>query len=502
MKPQFRREFRSWPLVAIICLLFLTNITYPVQAQRNDNWAKRLEHKAHRIGEFYYVGLQQVAEALGTHTYYSNKVRKAILYVGDAKITVTAFNPFVLVGSRVLQMPTPAKYDKNDIQLPVKFFLPLLQQVVRGEIDVDSPAVANRTLPVNIEGVSVEDKANGTLIRVRTLAKFKKSSLSTRYSRRWLYVDILGGSIDPKTFVALDQSDLVKKIVPIQMTQMVQLSFRLGHEIDIADLKIVEKDGELLLSIPGTGHLSSSMIERLKNDQEKWRINTIIIDPGHGGRDPGTIGQSGVKEKDVVLGIAKRLKRLLSRKMKVKVLMTRDDDKYISLKERTQFANKNNGKLFISIHANWNRNSSVTGAATYFLGLAKTDEALEISQRENAVIHYDDGDAQGELNDEQIILASMAQNSYNKESQDFAAMIQQEIGAHTKLRDRGIKQAGFYVMVGASMPNVLIETGFMSNKHEERMIKSAKVQNKIADAIYRSVKKFKEKYEWNARSGS
>jgi len=470
-----------------------------VIAQPTD-WQQKIEKRAVRFNDgFNYIGLQQIAGILGSNrTFYSNKTRKAILYVGDEKITVTAFNPFVILGARVLQMPAPTTYKKNDIHVPVKFFIPILKQVL-GEEDQPIIIDENRNLPVNIEGVSVEDKANGTLIRIRTLAEFNIKDVSTRYSRRWLYVDILGGNIDPQSFISLNESNLIKTILPVQQTQMLQLSFQMRKEIPIADVKALKQEKEIWLSIPGSENVSNEVVERLKNDRAKWRIDKIIIDPGHGGRDPGTIGHSGTYEKDVVLGIGKRLRDLIEKNLfDVQALMTRENDEYISLEGRTQFANKNEGKLFISIHANWNRSKEVKGAATYFLGLAKTDEALEISQRENAVIKYDEGDRPGHLTDEQIILATMAQNSYNKESQDIAALIQDEIASNTSLRNRGVKQAGFYVMVGASMPNVLVETAFMSNKKEEKWLNTASFQQKIAKAIFESIQKFKKKYEWVA----
>jgi N-acetylmuramoyl-L-alanine amidase len=293
---------------------------------------------------------------------------------------------------------------------------------------------------------------------------------------------------------------LVREIVPVQLDQMATITFKLNKDISGMDLHVTHHSNELLVSIP-KGKVSPDLLKKLKNDREKWLIDKIVIDPGHGGRDPGTIGVRGSYEKDVVLGIAKKLKELLEKKLKVQVFMTRGNDTYISLKERTQFANEKQAKLFISIHANWNRNSKLKGASTYFLGLAKSDEAVEIAQRENEVIKYDDGAQNSGLSEENIILATMAQNAYNKESQDLANMIQESLAKHTGLRNRGVKQAGFYVMVGASMPNVLIETAFMSNKKEERWLKSSSFQQKVAQGIYESVKEFKRKYELTIQAG-
>lgn len=485
--------------------IFILTLNFPfLSYSQNFDWENAIQSKSRKIdGDFYFAGLEEIAEVLNAHTYYSNKVRKAILYLGEKKVTVTAHNPFVLSGRKVLQMPVSTKYANGDILVPVKFFVPILKLILSNSITdkLNGATLDGIATEVNIFGVQVEEKANGTLIRVSTLDAFDKANISTRYSRKWLYLDILGGKINRRSFFTKVDPGLVSKVVPVQLEQMVQLSFQLKRDISGKEFNSSQRANEIWVSIPAKESLSSDIIKKLKDDQKKWRIDKIVIDPGHGGRDPGTIGHNGIYEKNVVLAIAKRLKKLLEKKLDVEVLMTRETDKYVSLKERTQFANKKQGKLFISIHANWNRNSKVTGATTYFLGLAKSEESLEIAQRENAVIKYDNGNSHyNTFSDEQIILAAMAQNSYNKESQDFAAMIQEKLKERSGIRDRGVKQAGFYVLVGASMPNVLVETAFMSNRREERLLNSRSFQEKVATAIFESIKKFKEKYEWTMKT--
>ncbi len=485
--------------VALLFFCFLFTLSSPfVSANETQKWLRTLQDKAKRVdGDFYYISVQDIAETFNVNTYYSNKVHKAILYFGEQKITVSAFNPFILIDKYVIQLPVATTYYRGDIYLPIKFFTPVLYQLLSS--DATDQFIVKDLISSNILSVQVQDKANGTLFRIATKAGFKSKNISTRYSRKWLYIDVLGGRLDSLNIAQKIESLLVNEFVPIQQEEMVQLSFRLNKDISEKEIKTSYGKDEILISIPG--RIDSDLIKRLKEDQEKWRIDKIVIDPGHGGKDPGTIGVSGAYEKNVVLGVAKRLKKLLEKNLDVEVLMTRDDDTYLSLKERTQFANKNQGKLFISIHANWNRNSKVNGSATYFLGLAKSEESLEISQRENSVIKYEDGNSHfDDFTEEQIILATMAQNSYNKESQDFASMLQEEIHKNTGLRNRGIKQAGFYVMIGASMPNILVETGFMSNKKEERLLKKTSFQGKMAQAIFKSVKSFKEKYEWSMAS--
>ncbi len=483
-------------IIVVIALFYILPLSSFAQ---NGDWERRINNKAHKIdGHFNFVSLQDVAEALNAQTYYSNKARKAVLTLGVERITITAYNPYVVIGQGVLQMPINTQYSKGELFVPVKFFIPILKHVLQnsgaGNNNISESDLIKQG--VNITGVQVVEKTNGTLIRVNTLTKFNKSGISTRYSRRWLYVDILNGKVSDKYFSAKIDTGLVKRVVPVQSEQLVQLSFQLNKDISSKDMFVTQHENEIWISIPTKNNLSRNIIEKLKSDKEKWKIDKIVIDPGHGGRDPGTIGRSGVYEKDIVLSIAKRLKKLLVKKLKIDVFMTRDKDKYISLKERTQLANKKGGKLFISIHANWNRNSQVKGATTYFLGLAKSDEALEIAQLENAAIKYEaDEKNYTQYNDESIILATMAQNDYNKESQDFAAVVQKALNKNTGINDRGIQQAGFYVLVGASMPNVLIETAFVSNRKEERLLKSSSFQQKVAQAIFESIKTFKVKYE-------
>jgi N-acetylmuramoyl-L-alanine amidase len=180
--------------------------------------------------------------------------------------------------------------------------------------------------------------------------------------------------------------------------------------------------------------------------------------------------------------------------------MTRDTDVFVGLKERTQYTNTNGGKLFISIHANANESRSVRGFTIYFLGVGKTQTAVEVAQKENSVITYEKTpEAYEGYQDFDYILNEIALNSYIKESQDFATMVNGSMNRFTKIPDQGVHQAGFYVLIGASMPNILVETAFLSNVHEERLLKTNSFQQKIAEAICESIENFKKRYEKEIR---
>lgn len=238
--------------------------------------------------------------------------------------------------------------------------------------------------------------------------------------------------------------------------------------------------------------------KKLSKESQKWALDVIVIDAGHGGKDPGTIGVSGVKEKDVTLAIAKKLGEFIRKNMpQTKVVFTRDDDRFVELYRRGQIANEQGGKLFISIHCNSmpTKPSPSNGCETYILRPGRNDDAVRVANRENAAVKFENNQGQyKELTKEQFIVVNMAQSAFVKFSEQFATMIEQEVSKNTKMVNRGVSQAGFFVLVGASMPNVLFETGFLSNTNEEKILASAKGQENIAKGMFQAVKRYAEKY--------
>ena len=229
----------------------------------------------------------------------------------------------------------------------------------------------------------------------------------------------------------------------------------------------------------------------LRSKKEKWEFKTIVIDAGHGGKDPGAVGYKGTKEKDIALDVAKRLEKKLSKNMNVKVVMTRDEDVFLRLSERTKIANESNGNLFISIHTNAAEDRRASGFETFLIGPNKNEAAVRVAARENAVLELE-GTTGKKLTNEDLIQATIAQSAFASKSEQFASMVQQEIKKRVQSRDRGVKQAGFYVLMGASMPNVLVELGFISNPSEEKKLRSPQYRDQLATAIYRAVEQYKK----------
>jgi len=220
------------------------------------------------------------------------------------------------------------------------------------------------------------------------------------------------------------------------------------------------------------------------------RKRIIVIDAGHGGTDPGAVGPNGTKEKDINLAIAYRLKDLLDKDDNFEVILTRKDDVFIPLAERTNIANENNADLFISLHCNASINRDTNGFEVYFLSEKATDsEAAATAALENAVIELE-GKPTKKLAKLQQMLWSMTVNEYINDSAELCSFIASETPSRVKIPNRGVKQASFYVLRGAQMPGVLVESAFISNYAEESKLNSGKFQTAVADSVYEGIVKY------------
>jgi len=219
-------------------------------------------------------------------------------------------------------------------------------------------------------------------------------------------------------------------------------------------------------------------------------VSRIIIDPGHGGRDYGAPGYlRGVHEKDVVLQIARRLAKMIRQELNYEAYLTRDRDKFLTLEERTAIANTKNADLFISIHTNSHKDRRAYGIETYFLNLATDDDAIRVAAMENAT-------STKNISDLQTILSDLMQNAKINESSRLAGYVQTSVVRHLKnkrwsrIKDKGVKQAPFYVLLGAQMPAILVETGFISNPRECKRLVSPKYQQRLCEAIIQGIRTY------------
>lgn len=264
-------------------------------------------------------------------------------------------------------------------------------------------------------------------------------------------------------------------------------------------LPIESRDDNLFLPISKLSLLLSSGFglqtdigdNQIKIYEGRRIIETIVIDPGHGGRDPGAVGLNKTLEKDIVLEIALMTARKLE-KAGINCILTRDTDIFIPLMERTQIANQSGADLFVSIHLNAYTNRDVNGAEVFFLSPARTDWERAVEARENSVIEFEERPLGEDL---ETILWDLAQTEHLSESKRLSAYILESILKKTKVESRGVKQANFFVLRGAYMPSVLVEVDFLSHPKLEKRFNCPDFQRKAALGITDGIKQFKLAYE-------
>jgi N-acetylmuramoyl-L-alanine amidase len=218
------------------------------------------------------------------------------------------------------------------------------------------------------------------------------------------------------------------------------------------------------------------------------KINRVVIDPGHGGHDQGTEGPKGLLEKDLVLDVAKRVGKLIEDRLSAEVIYTRTDDTFIPLEGRTELANEKKADLFLSIHANSSPYRAISGIETFYLNFTVDKEALDVATRENAT-------SQKSVFELRDIVQKISLHDKAEESHEFALRVQSALYALAAknspgARNRGVKKAPFVVLIGANMPSVLAEIGFISNPREEALMKRPEYRQKVAEALFHGISKY------------
>lgn len=467
-----------------------------------------------------YVSLDDLADGLGLRTFELKSTGKLSVYSNTGSLLFTPSNSFVVVSSKgetqVMQMPLPTLLANGKMYAPAEYVDEYLSRIMQGTVEYDdqnpefdfTPATVG--LPP-ITGIQVQQKANGAVIEIgmKSLPKAYEASITSGGlggEPDMLYVTLMPASADVQVLDSLPATGVYSQVIAIQNPNSVQLSFRLKQKYTSKQVLVDSTNNTVLVALYSHADVQSIVAEelrqKLENEKKNWKLNVIVIDPGHGGKDPGTIGVHGTEEKNVALAIGLDVRRDLHKALpKVKVVMTRDKDVFVPLDKRGEIANDAGGKLFISIHCNSmpTKPNPMNGVETYFLRPGKTAEAIRIAAQENAAIKYEnDYEKKYRSYDaDNLILTTMAHSAYVKLSERLAELIETNVSSVAHERDNGVGQAGFYVLIGASMPAVLVETGYLSNIQQERFLRSKRGQRLIAKGITDAIVKYKADYEKN-----
>lgn len=466
-----------------------------------------------------YVSLRHLAEALSINYFQNDLTVKIELKFDNYLLKATGKNPYLILTNRmdgsqkIYQLPTSTYVFDSGVFAPLKYILDPLQISYGKALKFNPPSqlmvgkILTKTEPYilpderlavastfNISGFSIDERANGTLIKIQSNKRIP--SYVSSFKDDVLTIVFRQVQVDTARVNFAEGRGLIKKIVSRNIGQDSEIKLTLGIEYTTNEVMNVDNSNDILVTLHNRVFTRSGAIDKMK---DKWNFDVVVIDAGHGGKDPGAVGINGVKEKDINLAIALKLGKMIEDNMKdVKVVYTRKTDVFLDLYKRGKIANENNGKLFISIHCNstQKRPTDASGFEVYLLRPGRTKEAIAIAETENSVIKFEENPGRYEkLTDENFILVSMAHAAYMKYSEKFSELLHREFDRHTELKSRGVKQAGFYVLVGASMPSVLIETGFLTNPDDAKHLASKEGQQKFAEYTFNAIKKYKEHYE-------
>ena len=505
---------RSYLIIFIILILFLDTF-----AQDGNNVLVVTKDGMINIPAYVregtiYFSLKDFADVVGVNYYYNQETQKIEIKFDKYFIKASAKNPFLVLNEKngeeqlVVQLPTSTYLINNKVYVPLKYSLKSLETAYGMELSFESPnkiVIGNikqitsesgeeTTNKFNINGIVINEKANGTLITVKSNKRIP--SYYSSFKNDVLTLTFRKVSVDIEKIKYLGTDGVVKNIEAKNVGPDAVVNITVSKDYTTNEVMNIEKSNDIQITIHNKLFNKNTSTNKLK---EKWEFDVIVIDAGHGGQDAGAIGVNGVKEKDINLSIALKLGKLIEENMKdVKIVYTRKTDKFIDLYKRGKIANENDGKLFISIHCNSTpkKPSDANGFEVYLLRPGRTKEAISIAEFENSVIQYEENPNRYEkLTDENFILVSMAHSSYMKYSERFAEDLHKEFVKHPTLSSRGVKQAGFYVLVGASMPSVLIESGFLSNTNDAKYLSSSSGQQKIAEYVFSGIKKYRQTYE-------
>ncbi len=441
-------------------------------------------------GENIYIGVRDFTKLMGGKLFYDSL--RDIYVIKDKSRTVKILpeSPYFTLNGHIKKFSADALRDIDGCLIPMVSNLSLVSSLVNKRLVYNK---SNNSIDIYSNLYDIMDfKVRRT--KDRTLVAFTLSRpVKYKYKKRGnkIRVYFYSNLIDGDKFNQKFYKSLVKSVSLGKWKHGRYVVLTLKNGVFLDDVNYSKASGVLQFVLGITRKKDYGPVGKGKF--------VIVIDPGHGGKDSGAIGPDGIMEKTITLRIAKKLRDYLAKDKAFKIYLTRYDDRFVSLRERTKFALKKKANLFISIHCNasLNRRSKYAkGFETYFLSLARTGWERAVAARENASILYESEKEKKNYNTVDYILSDMAQNQSLIESSKLAESIQNKLAMETNLKDRGVHQAGFYVLRFNYMPAVLVETAFISNEKEEQLLNEDWFEAKLAKAIGDGIKGFVKNYEF------
>ncbi len=477
-----------------------------------------------------YVALSDVARLVGGTLRRTARGERLALLARGKVVEVRRDSPQALVGGRLVELSAPVRVRRGSWLAPGDILVRALPVVLGGGVQIavasPTPAPAPRPLARAVTTVSLPARppvAPPTPSSPMTAGEpeaeppappIKGGGVELRYRSYPGYTRIvLEGAAQFEPRLVESQGALVVPLAGLHApTPRVVRAVRDGL---IAGLELGESRGSAALRVSFERAPASRKVYRLKDPPRlvldfyrgtpsapataapaRAALQTIVLDPGHGGHDPGAIGPGGLQEKELTLDVARRLAAILQEELGVTVVLTRTRDQFLPLQERTAIANRHKADLFVSIHVNAARGGSPTGTETYFLSSEATDNAARAAAAfENKVIELEAGPRTGSRDLLRSILWDLAQSEFQQESSRLAEGLQDSLERALRQPSRGVKQAPFYVLGGAAMPAVLVEIGFITNPKEEERLQDEGYRDRLVRALAAGLAAYKRRYD-------
>ncbi|MEE8564287.1 MAG: N-acetylmuramoyl-L-alanine amidase [Atribacterota bacterium] len=443
-----------------------------------------------------FVSARNVVEALGGRITWFPALKLMTININGRTIRLVIDDPTLEIDEKVIHLEMPAKILDNRVMIPLEVINIIAEVDIKWENQTKTLFINTiRPYLLEVRSYSHPDKTR-VVIDLSEKTEFRADKL---INPDRIFIDIMGSIAklgDTSKQIKIDDA-VVKTVRTAQFNEEItRVVFDLYQETRYELFSLIEPD-RVVIDIFKSGEeaaisetLPAKSEEKPTPGSEITGKRVVIIDPGHGGKDPGAIGPTGLRESEVTLGIALYLEKLL-KNVGIPTYLTRSKDEFVYLENRTNFANQKNGFVFVSLHANsvLNHRPSAKGIETFLLSSKYIGaSARDVADRENRASR-----AHPEVDtDLALIIADLEESANIKYSFDFADIIQKKLVEYLKLENRGIKQAPFVVLKGANMAAVIVEVGFISNPQEEKLLKTNKFRENAAQALFEAIKYYVE----------
>jgi len=448
-----------------------------------------------------YLRSASLATILKAGRYWQGELRHLDLKVGAQTFRVTAGSRVVVTGNGEMLMPVPVLDHEGDLWLPMVFLEQVIGPQTRERVvwNADTRQLVLGSADYSVVRLQVEVLGRTTAVHI-----FCREPLGYRTSSpRSGVIDlkIYGGEVNTAVVGSSRLRGLVQSITSRQHRDHATVTIRVDQLVgryrtytaDEGREIVVVLEEEQVSTMPDPvprGHANVNIEQGPVDVTNRIDVQTVVVDPGHGGHDVGAVSRRGIMEKNVNLGVAKELRRYLEKESDLKVVLTRDNDSYLELADRAEIANSSGGDLFLSLHCNSWFNDGAHGLETYFLSPAQSDWAKSVEATENQAGRPTG--PEGDPGDVEFIVWELVQNRFISSSSHLAETIQTNVTGDLGLPNRGVRQAGFRVLVGAYMPAVLIELGFLSHSQEEKRLGDSTYHRELAKAIGDAILSYRE----------